>query len=97
MVPECRKTLDKIDRKLITDLGFDGAPMKITFTFGTETKDYQLFRFVDPWGEPLRYDYYDETEADFGKKRESERAFPVITSAGPDKDPNTVADNIASR
>jgi prepilin-type N-terminal cleavage/methylation domain-containing protein len=80
MVPECRKTLDKIDKSLITC-----------------GKDYPLFRFVDPWGTTLRYDYiYREDLADSTWK-DNKKTFPLITSAGPDRDFNTVTDNITSR
>ncbi len=70
-VPECRKTLDKIDRSLIISNG--------TITDTTNNREYPLLRIVDPWRKTLRYDYYaDETDPD------SKRNFPVITSAGPD-------------
>jgi prepilin-type N-terminal cleavage/methylation domain-containing protein len=92
MVPECRKTLDKIDKSLITRKGSDGQDMTITIG----SKDYPLFRFIDPWGTTLMYDYYRE-ELRPATWKDNKRAFPVITSAGPDKDPNTVADNITSR
>ena len=52
---------------------------------------YSLLRIIDPWGETLRYDYYDDyTEPD------EARNFPVITSAGPDGVFGT-DDDIASR
>ena len=95
-VPESRQTLGKIDRKLVTNLDIDGQPMKITIDPGVNEKKYPLFRVIDPWGETLRYDYYDETKTNPNDRRKSKKTFPVITSAGPDKEFGT-ADDIASR
>jgi prepilin-type N-terminal cleavage/methylation domain-containing protein len=78
-VPESRKTLDRIDRSLMTDAGSDGAPMKIT----VDKIDYSLLRVIDPWGRTLRYDYYNE-RGTVAEKKKSKRNFPLITSAGPD-------------
>jgi len=96
-VPECRETLDKIDASLITNLGSDRVPMSITIGGRTQP----LLRIVDPWGvdplrRALRYDYYDEWEADFDYRRESKRNFPLIISAGPDRIFGTI-DDIANR
>ncbi len=81
MVPASRATLDKIDKKLITS---DGATITI------DGRVYPLLRVIDPWGEALRYDYYDEDYP--GDKR----TFPLVTSAGPDKKFGT-DDDITSR
>jgi hypothetical protein len=94
-IPECRKTLDKIDGKLITNLGKDGNPLEIRIRIGGDST-YPLFRFIDPWGTTLRYDYYDETKTNYDDRRKSERTFPVVTSAGPDKTFDT-GDDIKSR
>jgi prepilin-type N-terminal cleavage/methylation domain-containing protein len=100
-VPECRKTLDKIDRKLITNLDRNGDRMEIRIQFGGDFK-YSFFRFIDPWGTPLQYNYYDhynETgswQYRYLDRIDSEKTFPVITSAGPDKEFGT-ADDIKSR
>jgi type II secretory pathway pseudopilin PulG len=92
-VPDCRETLDKIDSKLVTNLGLNGQPMKITIG----SKDYPLMRFIDPWGETLRYDYYDERPStSFSDKMKSKKTFPMIISAGPDKNFGT-ADDIRNR
>lgn len=80
-VPECRKTLAKIDRSLITNEDSDGREMKIV----VGTKDYPLFRIIDPWGKTLHYDYYNERASTVALRNDSKRTFPVITSAGPDK------------
>jgi prepilin-type N-terminal cleavage/methylation domain-containing protein len=87
-VPESRKTLDKIDSSLITNEDADEQPMKITIGSGEDAKEYSLLRIIDPWGETLRYDYYDEQPpplSDLEDMLESVRNFPVITSAGPDR------------
>jgi prepilin-type N-terminal cleavage/methylation domain-containing protein len=94
-VPESRKTLDKIDKSLITKKGSNGEDMTITI----DTKVYPLMRIIDPWGETLRYSYYKnshELGSSSEPARSSPRAFPVITSAGPDKEFGS-ADDIASR
>jgi len=92
-VSECRKTLDKIDESLITNLGFDKQPRNITVTYTSGVpKVYSLLRVVDPWGTTLKYDYYDEVTLD----PRSKRTFPVIISAGPDKQFGT-ADDISGR
>ncbi len=91
-VPESRKTLDKIDSSLITNLSFDKLPMEIHIAFLGGTKVYPLHRIIDPWGTTLHYDYYNELILD----PKSKRTFPVITSAGPDRIFGT-ADDITSR
>jgi len=44
-----------------------------------------VYEIYDPWGTVLNYSYY------FGD------SFPVLTSAGPDKNHTTVGDNITNR
>ncbi len=101
-VPESRKTLDKIGKKLVTNLDIDDQPMKITIEpGGVNEKEYPLFRVIDPWGRTLRYDYYDEelppiTSTEMENMRESKKAFPIITSAGPDRSFGTT-DDITNR
>ena len=87
-VPECRKTLDRIDESLITTLGLDKHPMTVTIGVRIDP----LLRVIDPWGTTLKYDYYDEVTLD----PRSKRTFPVITSAGPDRKFGTT-DDISSR
>jgi prepilin-type N-terminal cleavage/methylation domain-containing protein len=92
-LPECRKTLDKIDESLITNLGVDKQPRNISVTYpGGVPKVSPLSRVIDPWGTALKYDYYDEVTLD----PRSRRTFPEIISAGPDKKFGT-ADDISSR
>jgi len=97
-VPQSRKTLDKIDRSLITNENDDGDKMIITITDTVSGRitAYPLLRVIDPWGTTLHYDYYDELAVTIPLKRDSRRTFPVITSAGPDKIFGT-SDDISSR
>ena len=92
MIPECKKTLERIDRSLLTNKDEDGNKMKITVN-GT---DYPLLRIIDPWKTTLHYDYYDEDALTVSLQLKSRRAFPVITSAGPDREFGT-PDDITSR
>lgn len=93
-VPESRKTLDRIDKSLITSKGENEQDMTIT----VDGKDYPLFRVIDPWGQTLRYSYYDNGSE--GSTSEPvpppPRTFPVITSSGPDKEFGST-DDIGSR
>jgi len=83
MVPASRATLNKIDKKLI-------ASSEATITI--DERAYPLLRVIDPGGEALRYDYYDE---DVPNPDEA-RTFPLVISAGPDKKFGT-DDDITSR
>ena len=97
-VPQSRKTLDKIDRSLITNENDDGDKMIITITDTVSGRitTYPLLRVIDPWGTTLHYDYYYELATTILLKRDSRKTFPVITSAGPDKRFGT-SDDISSR
>jgi hypothetical protein len=92
-VPESRKTLDRIDGSLVTNLNDVGATIQISIDGGPFSP---LFRFIDPWGTTLRYDYYDENEPDPILREKGRRTFPVLISAGPDKKFGT-ADDISNR
>ena len=92
-LPECRKTLDKIDESLMTNIGVDTQPRNISVTYPNGSmKEYPLLRIIDSWGTTLKYDYYDEVTLN----PRSKRTFPVITSAGPDKKFGNT-DDISSR
>jgi prepilin-type N-terminal cleavage/methylation domain-containing protein len=107
-VPDCRTTLDKISKSLLTNKGIDKVTdITITIQSLTTTMTYPFTRIIDPWKTPLRYDYYLEY-ADYvlayptknwsdylGYRDSAKRAFPVITSAGPDKQFDT-ADDISN-
>ncbi|MHC4158577.1 MAG: type II secretion system protein [Planctomycetota bacterium] len=82
-VPTSRQTLDKIDGSLITNEDSDRDEMEIR----VGSRKYPLQRVIDPWGETLRYSYYENRyentrEPDFD---DEPRNFPLITSAGPDR------------
>jgi prepilin-type N-terminal cleavage/methylation domain-containing protein len=67
--PASRSIVDAVPNTLITNKDAFGVPIKITIA-GTA---YDLPRYIDPWGMSIRYVYLPGT------------AFPVLTSAGPDK------------
>lgn len=80
-VPECRKTLDKIDASLITNLDFAKQPINIDI----DGRFYPLLRVIDPWGRALYYDYYNEGALTLLDMELSKRNFPLLISAGPDR------------
>jgi prepilin-type N-terminal cleavage/methylation domain-containing protein len=90
-VPDCRETLGKIDKSLISQKDSDGDDMTIEI----DGKFYPLLRIIDPWRETLRYDYYNDTGT-LAERMKSKKTFPVITSAGPDKEFGS-ADDIRNR
>jgi prepilin-type N-terminal cleavage/methylation domain-containing protein len=92
-VPECRPVLGRIDAASVTNKNmYDGD---ITITVGARPVE-PLLRVVDPWGTTLKYDYYDETQTNLARLLTTRRAFPVLVSAGPDKQFGT-ADDISSQ
>ncbi len=86
MVPASRATLNKIDRKLV-------ASSDATITI--DERAYPLLRVIDPWDTTLRYDYYDESKTGVERDK-SKRTFPLVISAGPDREFGT-DDDITSR
>jgi len=85
-VPANKEILNRIGKKLITNIGLGGQVMNIK----VDGRGYPLYRFVDAWGTTLRYDYYDEglppfTDVQIEYMKNSKRSFPLIISAGPDK------------
>ncbi len=91
-VPQSKKVLGSISESLLSNEDINKGDLKITI----DSQDYSLIRIIDPWGTALHYDYYDEWETDFDKREESKRNFPIITSAGPDKELGT-DDDITSK
>ena len=73
--PSSRAIVETVSNSLVTNKDADGADITININ-GTV---YDLPRYVDPWrrgnkpGTSIRYEYLTGT------------AFPVLTSAGPDK------------
>jgi prepilin-type N-terminal cleavage/methylation domain-containing protein len=84
-VPDCRITLDKIDKSLLTNTGSDGSAINISINIGGVVTTLPFLRIIDPWKTPLNYDYYDEVAYPFLPDPETRKTFPVITSAGADK------------
>lgn len=82
-IPDCRITLDKIDKSLVTN-DINGVSLNINITSGVTTQTLPLRRFIDPWKTTLRYHYY-ETDATWTPVSGTNKTFPVIISAGPDK------------
>jgi type II secretory pathway pseudopilin PulG len=81
--PDCKRIIDSISDTLISNRDVNGAVLLIEIpTGGTET---DLIRFVDPWGNAIRYTYATGD------------SFPVIESAGTDDDFTTTGDNVTSR
>jgi len=96
-VPQCKTVLASIDKKLITAVPF-GEPVNSdeVLTLAEDTqKPKPFYRIIDPWGTPIRYDYYDETQLG-NQWLDMARTFPILTSAGPDEIFGT-ADDITSR
>ncbi len=82
-VPDCRKTLDKIDRSLLTNKDNNGNEMKLVINTPAGPS-FPLVRIIDPWKVPLRYDYYDDSLSPLPPNPATRKTFPLITSAGPD-------------
>jgi len=99
-VPECRETLSNIDKTMLkSDHKADEDYLKITIGPAADNRIYPWLRVVDPWGTPLRYDYYineQESSLTWVQRRDAIRSFPLITSAGPDRKFDT-NDDITNR
>ena len=83
-MPACERTMQQIEKAFWNNKGTNGVA--ITFHIDSDTTDYPLFRFVDAWGNTLRYDYYEDEKDNTVTKnmKDTKKTFPVITSAGPD-------------
>jgi len=91
-VPACRQLLEEVDDSLLSD---ENNSRKMSVTLDNQ-REYFLIRIIDPWGKTLKYDYYDESLADYSDRQDTVKNFPVLISAGPDKLFGT-ADDITSR
>ena len=80
--PNSRKLIDKLATSLTAGGGAGGGAGKRTYDDAGGTPVLDLVRFVDPWGNPLRYTY------------SAGDVFPVIASAGADKSLDTDDDII---
>ena len=92
-IPESRKTLGEVDISLITDEGAEGKDMEIEID---NSRKSPVRRFIDPWGETIQYDYYDENKTILVDRDETKRNFPLLRSAGLDGEFNT-DDDITNR
>ena len=101
-VPDCRATLDKIDKSLLTNKGTDGNPITITIrhisrrclsqellTPGEQPCDMTIILIMPIIFSLIRTGNY------LLYRDSAKRTFPVITSAGPDKQFDT-ADDISN-
>jgi prepilin-type N-terminal cleavage/methylation domain-containing protein len=94
-VPESAGALKGISTALVTNTNGEGKPVEIVI----DARPAAPFsRIVDPWGTTLRYRYYDvqPPPAGLAPIPATQKSFPVLFSAGPDKKFGT-ADDINSR
>lgn len=80
-IPASKKILDSINHSLITNKDYKGTE----YYYRIVPTDYPLIHIIDSWKSPFRYTYSQGNN------------FPLIESAGPDKDFNKTADNLSSR
>ena len=85
--PNCKRIINTISDTLISNRDVDGTVLLIVIPPGSEEEDDEtdLIRFVDPWGNAIRYTYA------------AGDSFPLIESAGTDGDFDTTGDNVSSR
>lgn len=99
-VPQCKAILQQLDSWAVTSKDEDGFEMKIEIDDGYTVKQYPFYRFVDPWGGSISYDYYfNESEwsgLTFDERMQRKRSFPILIAPGPDKT-NGTGDDIKSR
>jgi prepilin-type N-terminal cleavage/methylation domain-containing protein len=79
--PAGREIVDSINHSLLTNKDYKNKEYFIDIN----GQRYPLIHIIDVWQHPLRYTYKDGDN------------FPLIESAGPDKNFNTPADNISSK
>ena len=70
--PSSARFVDTLSGAMISNKGTSGAALQIEIPTGGTS--YDLIRFVDAWGIPMRYAYDPAVDI-----------FPILTSAGPDK------------
>jgi prepilin-type N-terminal cleavage/methylation domain-containing protein len=84
-VPQSKAILNGLSSRMLSNKGKTGVGLQVQISFGATRTTYDWVRFVDAWGGVINYEY---TAGD---------AFPVLTSAGPDKSFQTTANNLSSR
>ncbi len=83
-VPQSKAILNGLSNRMLSNKDANGAGLQIQISIGGTTTTYDLVRFVDAWRSVIEYEY---TTGD---------AFPVLTSAGPDKNFQTTANNLSN-
>lgn len=78
--PVSKKLIETIDKSLIACTTDSGRAFWLSTTALYDPPDLDLIRFIDPWGRSLRYTY------------QAGDAFPVVSSAGADKEFGTADD-----
>jgi prepilin-type N-terminal cleavage/methylation domain-containing protein len=109
-VPESRSVLNKINPEFLTNKDKFGNEINIYIVTGLRERAYPLTFVLDPWKNPLHYNYYSSERPAFWLPSRGPmwgtvvsdrsltyiKSFPVITSAGPDGEFGT-GDDIKSR
>jgi len=99
---ENRKALEKINSYYVTNEGTcNNGTIDVHIMIRIDEQTYPFYKVIDAWGKTMRYDYYDEQEPpigdyELGVMKDTKKTFPVITSAGPDKEFGT-PDDISNR
>ena len=86
-VPNSRNLISSIHSSQLS--GKDTSGNRMILKIGSDS--YPLLRFIDPWGNPIRYIYNPGNNSTEGY------SFPIVESAGPDGDFTTQQDNISNR
>lgn len=79
--PNSAALIETLMGQMITGKDRNGTSLIIEIPQGSGSQ-YDLIRFVDTWGMPIRYAYDPDDPDD---PEDYYDAFPVLTSAGPDK------------
>ncbi len=90
--PNAAAILGALMDQAVSNKDASGRPLVIEIPTGGTA--YDLIRFVDAWGMPIRYEYTPKDPADPSAPYHQ---FPFLTSAGPDKDFTTTDDNITNQ
>jgi type II secretory pathway pseudopilin PulG len=84
--PNAAAIMSTLMDRVISNKAANGAVLQVEITVAGVTTTYDLIRFVDAWGMPIRYEYDPAIDQ-----------FPILTSAGPDKRFDTASDNITNQ
>jgi prepilin-type N-terminal cleavage/methylation domain-containing protein len=92
-VPDAAGALKGISPSLVTNTNGQGRPVEIVIDARPAAP---FLRIVDPWGTTLRYRFYDVQPIGRAPIPATQKSFPVLISAGPDKRFGTL-DDISSK